>query len=836
MDGKFDYERLAKVINDLNPDVVALQEVDRGTLRASGIDQPALLEELTGMKAVFSHALIYEGGEYGEALLSRWPFDQVRPYHLPFEPHQEPRTALAARIQPDNGLPEFILVGTHLDHTNEETRREQTERLNRVLPAEDGPPILLAGDLNALPDSPPMRELLDERWVDVIAPQSRIDYVLARTGDPWRVEDVIIVDEQVVSDHLPVLAILEWTGEVDAKRSTRPAARGPVASFELDGDAGNAAGSGARGSTQGPVSFVEGLEGQALRLRSSDTAATLTLQSDDLPIRSGEDFSVQLWVRTTADPSSRMVLLSQKVFEDNSLSSQKSAGWLFYMSDGTWAWNMGSGERRITYERDNGELMPLNDGRWHQLTMTYDSVRAEVRLFYDGDNKAVYNVEDATGFDFNSAQPLVAGWPVSETRPRREIVPAIEEGARKLQELVDAFGALDVGDVAPEELVNLVVEPERFFDEKVSARAQELGADGAAFIASMRDVDFEPVSRIESELMHNPYTIHQAFSFMEAAPLLKVFSLVDGEVVIDEDAARAFTERERLYPADFDVDKLAIWGRVLSAEEVMDSYTAHFVPAVALLDDEVSSITAGVWNIFHGGKHFTVEEHGWDSRRAIAQILARENIDVVMMQETYSSGDFIAAELGYYFATTVDRDYLNQGANISVLSRYPIKELHVQEDSAFMNVGAKIAISETQDLWVMSNWYGMAQFPDVFSFHESRFEASATTPVIFAGDFNAVPHPDGGDSVASRALLDAGFTDAYRSHFPDVERFPGHSHRSAVRIDQLYYKGTGLRNTSTRLVSTWPVGFPSDHYLIRAEFQLETNDARRRRSRDDRDR
>ena len=44
MDGEFDYERLAKVITDLEPDVVALQEVDRGTRRADGIDQPGLLE------------------------------------------------------------------------------------------------------------------------------------------------------------------------------------------------------------------------------------------------------------------------------------------------------------------------------------------------------------------------------------------------------------------------------------------------------------------------------------------------------------------------------------------------------------------------------------------------------------------------------------------------------------------------------------------------------------------------------------------------------------------------------------------------------------------------
>jgi exonuclease III len=202
-------------------------------------------------------------------------------------------------------------------------------------------------------------------------------------------------------------------------------------------------------------------------------------------------------------------------------------------------------------------------------------------------------------------------------------------------------------------------------------------------------------------------------------------------------------------------------------------------------------------------------------------MLEGEGADVVMMQETYSSGDFIAAELGYYFATTVDWDYLNQGANISVLSRYPIKELYVQEDSPFQNVGTKIALSETQDMYVMSNWYGMNQFPAVFDFHRARFQESDVIPVLFAGDFNAVPHTDGGDSPASVALLDAGFTDAFRSLYPDVEEYPGWSHRSDRRIDQLYYLGSGVTNTSTRVISTWPGGFPSDHYMILSTFDLD---------------
>ena len=302
---------------------------------------------------------------------------------------------------------------------------------------------------------------------------------------------------------------------------------------------------------------------------------------------------------------------------------------------------------------------------------------------------------------------------------------------------------------------------------------------------------------------------------------MKAFALVDGEVEIREEAAEAFAEKEQFHAPEFDLDNLAVWDRVLGPEEVLTSYSVSFEPAGTELEENLSSLTAAAWNIWHGGKHFTVNEHGWDSRVGIAEMLEGESVDVIMMQETYSSGDFIAAELGYYFATTVDWDYLNQGANISVLSRYPIRELHVQEDSPFQNVGTKVEISRTQDIYVMSNWYGMDQFPAVFDFHQSRFQESDLIPTLFAGDFNAVPHTDGEDSPASLALLEAGFTDAFRSLYPDVQEFPGASHRGGRRIDQLYFKGAGLKNTSTRIISTRPGGFPSDHFLILSTFDLD---------------
>jgi endonuclease/exonuclease/phosphatase family metal-dependent hydrolase len=212
MDRKFDYDRLAKIINALKPDVVALQEVDRKTRRASGVDQAARLAEMTGMHYAFGNALYYSGGEYGEAILSRFPIENIKAHHLPFHPGQEPRTALEVTVKPDNGLPDFIFVGTHLCHQSNETRTEQAQQLNRILPATGGPPVILAGDLNARPGSEPMQELLKERWLDTVAPRSRIDYVLLRASDPWKVADVTIVDERVASDHLPILVVLKWLG------------------------------------------------------------------------------------------------------------------------------------------------------------------------------------------------------------------------------------------------------------------------------------------------------------------------------------------------------------------------------------------------------------------------------------------------------------------------------------------------------------------------------------------------------------------------------------------------------------------------------------------------
>ena len=211
-DGTFDYDRLAKIILRVKPHIVALQEVDNKTQRASGIDQADHLGKLTGMKSVFGQAMPYSGGQYGEAILSIFPMTDVRTHPLPFKSGYEPRAMLAARILPNNGLPEFIFAGTHLCHQSEDLRIDQAKEINRHLPPAGATPVILAGDMNARQGSDAMKTFLEKRWIDATKKVSRIDYILLRPNDPWRVIEVKKIDEPVASDHDPVLAVLEWTG------------------------------------------------------------------------------------------------------------------------------------------------------------------------------------------------------------------------------------------------------------------------------------------------------------------------------------------------------------------------------------------------------------------------------------------------------------------------------------------------------------------------------------------------------------------------------------------------------------------------------------------------
>jgi len=216
--GGSNLEAIGRIIDTLQPDLVALQEVDKQTTRVQGKDLTAILSSLTGMEGIFGKAMDYAGGGYGEAILSRYPILKTRNHPLPHAPNAEPRSALEVRVALPNRR-EILFVGTHLDHLRtDQNRIDQVQQINDLY-LDGSLPIILAGDLNATPGSEPMK-ILSRYWADASKdkaaptfpakrPQIKIDYVLYRPDTRWRVITSKVIDEKIASDHCPIFVVLE---------------------------------------------------------------------------------------------------------------------------------------------------------------------------------------------------------------------------------------------------------------------------------------------------------------------------------------------------------------------------------------------------------------------------------------------------------------------------------------------------------------------------------------------------------------------------------------------------------------------------------------------------
>ena len=222
MDDRVDLERIARVIRAANPDFVALQEVDRGATRTDGVDQPEVLARFARMHVVYGPAMPFQGGEYGDAVLSRWPIKSSRVVKLPWREggQREPRVAVAATAEFPfkEGAIEFI--STHWDHTKEPSDRlAQAQKVDEAW-RNAGPATILAGDFNCAPGTPPL-DTLGREWTlvtgtDPAQPtccgndlREKIDHIFVKPSKRWRVVEHHVVDEEMASDHRPVVVRLE---------------------------------------------------------------------------------------------------------------------------------------------------------------------------------------------------------------------------------------------------------------------------------------------------------------------------------------------------------------------------------------------------------------------------------------------------------------------------------------------------------------------------------------------------------------------------------------------------------------------------------------------------
>lgn len=238
MDGRVSPRRIARVIREQMPDVVALQELDLGRRRSRTEDQAAIIAREIGMHAVFCPTITRGQEHYGHALFSHWPIQIVKRARLPHDPGgwwDEPRSAIWARLQVSG---QYVnVLTTHLGLGVRERELQMRALLGPEWLGEvpEHEPVILCGDFNLLPGSVPYR-LASARLRDVqldgnvrrpantfssVQPILRIDHVfVSQHLTPDAVTAIRNDLTRVASDHLPLVADLRVAASDGDKPTT----------------------------------------------------------------------------------------------------------------------------------------------------------------------------------------------------------------------------------------------------------------------------------------------------------------------------------------------------------------------------------------------------------------------------------------------------------------------------------------------------------------------------------------------------------------------------------------------------------------------------------------
>ena len=206
----------AAILREQRPDLIGLQEIDQGCKRSHGLDETGLFETMTGMNGAFGKFMDYDGGEYGLALLSRFPTSKVETVALPPGRH-EPRVALLHNFEVRAGL-SVVFVNVHFDWLRESKERvRQAEALMDRL-ADVDLPVIVIGDYNARPGSQTLQvfsragfELVPKEGsrytFNSVTPSKEIDHVCVRGSSKYKIRaaGIKVIDERVASDHRPIV-------------------------------------------------------------------------------------------------------------------------------------------------------------------------------------------------------------------------------------------------------------------------------------------------------------------------------------------------------------------------------------------------------------------------------------------------------------------------------------------------------------------------------------------------------------------------------------------------------------------------------------------------------
>lgn len=217
---KVSYESapFATFIMEHDPDFIMLQEIDYKTARNGFRDFTTELAAETGYFSAFGRAIDYSQGEFGVAILSKYPIEKIYQTQLTGNPNEmkEKRTVLFVDVTLPESKKRIRVAVTHLDHSTDAVRQSMVQQLNAAIGTSY--PCILAGDFNAFPGETAIATGMGswKRICNNLAtfpaanPASKIDFIFAKPADKWNVKLYrVLCNSAEITDHCAMLAEVE---------------------------------------------------------------------------------------------------------------------------------------------------------------------------------------------------------------------------------------------------------------------------------------------------------------------------------------------------------------------------------------------------------------------------------------------------------------------------------------------------------------------------------------------------------------------------------------------------------------------------------------------------
>lgn len=209
-DKKLNLEGIVEVIESSEAEIIALQEVERFSIRTGFKDQIRYIAEKLSMHYAFGKSISILNGQYGNAVLSRYPIEEYELYELPSE--GERRTLLRTMLNVYGN--KLVFYSTHLG-LNQKERDKQVEKIITIIGDEEK--FILAGDFNTkaedlgaitgiYKDCASLEEKYSKATFEKEGLVERIDYIFA--SENFLIKSYYVLETDA-SDHYPVISIFE---------------------------------------------------------------------------------------------------------------------------------------------------------------------------------------------------------------------------------------------------------------------------------------------------------------------------------------------------------------------------------------------------------------------------------------------------------------------------------------------------------------------------------------------------------------------------------------------------------------------------------------------------